>query len=420
MARPYHCFVLASMRYAGYRWLWVSNAAGNSGRWAFSMAIGWLTLQLTHSGFAVGAAVFATSGPIILVSPLAGLLADRFDRRLVLAAAFAVSALASGGIALLSLMHLLTVPALLLLATAFGIGFAVQIVAWNVIVPQLVPADELLNAISLAAIARQGSEFLGPALATPLFVVAGPAAAFGLCFVLYVLAVALTLPIPACLPLGYEGSGLLEPVVQGLRYMRGVGVVWLLIVLVGLHCTLTMSYMGLLPSFVAGTLHGGDPLYGTIMTVVGLGAILGSLALAAVTGLRRRGPWLLWTAVVSGLSLVVLGEAHDATVAIVAAFLVGSSQTMFMSVALALLQGWAKDEYRGRVTSVYNLLSGGPMALMGWGDGGLADVYPPALVLVASGLTFVALLGAIAVRSADLRRLFSRGGSSLVREPALP
>ena len=199
----------------------------------------------------------------------------------------------------------------------------------------------------------------------------------------------------------------------GLRYMRAVPVVWLLIVLVGAHCTLTMAYMGLLPSFVAGTLHGGDGLFGTIMTVVGLGAIVGSLALAAMTSTRQRGPWLLFTCVVSGLSLTLLGLAREPVLATVAAFLVGASQTMAMSVTLAMLQEWAKDEYRGRVTSVYNLLSGGPMALMGWGDGGLADVYPPALVLIASGLAFLVVMAAMAARWADVRRLLSTAESSL-------
>jgi hypothetical protein len=90
---------------------------------------------------------------------------------------------------------------------------------------------------------------------------------------------------------------------------------------------------------------------------------------------------------------------------------------MFMSVTLALLQEWARDEYRGRVTSVYNLLSGGPMALMGWGDGGLADVYPPALVLVASGLVFIVAVAMMAGRSAELRRLFGRAGWSLTVQP---
>ena len=406
--------MLASLRYGGYRWLWISNAAGNSGRWAFSMAIGWLTLELTHSGFWVGALVFASSGPLILVSPLAGMLADRIDRRLLLAAAFGVTALACGGIALLSGLHLLSLPALIVLGVTFGAGFSVQVVAWNVIVPQLVPRADLLNAISLAAVARQGSQFVGPALATPLFVLAGPAAAFWLCFALYALALLLTLPIPAVRPVGYHG--MLEPIAEGLRYMRAVPVVWLLIVRVGAHCTLTMAYMGLLPSFVAGTLHGGDGLFGTIMTVVGLGAIVGSLALAAMTSTRQRGPWLLFTCVVSGLSLTLLGLAREPVLATVAAFLVGASQTMAMSVTLAMLQEWAKDEYRGRVTSVYNLLSGGPMALMGWGDGGLADVYPPALVLIASGLAFLAVMAAMAARWADVRRLLSTAESSLVPE----
>jgi hypothetical protein len=89
---------------------------------------------------------------------------------------------------------------------------------------------------------------------------------------------------------------------------------------------------------------------------------------------------------------------------------------MFMSVTLSMVQEWARDEYRGRVTSVYNLLSGGPMALMGWGDGGLADVYPPALVLVASGLVFLLVMAAMAARSTEVRRLFTASGSSLVPE----
>src|ERR671936_1131561 len=125
-----------------------------------------------------------------------------------------------------------------------------------------------------------------------------------------------------------------------------------------------------------------------------------------MTATRHRGPLLLVTGVVSGLSLAVLGLAREPVLATIAAFLVGASQTMFMSVTLSMVQEWAKDEYRGRVTSVYNLLSGGPMALMGWGDGGLADVYPPAFVLIASGIAFIAVVAIIATRSAELRRLF--------------
>src|SRR5919201_1717607 len=126
-----------------------------------------------------------------------------------------------------------------------------------------------------------------------------------------------------------------------------------------------------------------------------------------MTATRHRGPLLLVTGVVSGRSLAILGMAREPVLAITAAFLVGASQTMFMSVTLALVQEWAKDEYRGRVTSVYNLLSGGPMALMGWGDGGLADVYPPAVVLILSGLAFLVVMGLMALRSAEVRRMFA-------------
>jgi hypothetical protein len=92
---------------------------------------------------------------------------------------------------------------------------------------------------------------------------------------------------------------------------------------------------------------------------------------------------------------------------------------MFMSMTLALIQDSVEDEFRGRATSLYQMITLAPMAVFGWGMGGLADITEPRPLMAASGIVFVAAMAAYAACSPSLRRLFSRGGWRQ-REPALP
>src|SRR5947208_14256615 len=107
--------MLTSFGFPAYRWLWLSNLAGSAGRWALVLVLSAQLLQLTHSSFWVGLGLFLTQGPVILLAPYSGALADRFDRRMLNVVAPSLPALTTGLFALLTGTALMPLPLLLAL-----------------------------------------------------------------------------------------------------------------------------------------------------------------------------------------------------------------------------------------------------------------------------------------------------------------
>jgi MFS family permease len=401
--------MLASLRHPAYRWLWLSNVAGSAGRWALVLVLSAQLLQLTHSSFWVGLGLFLTQGPVILMAPYSGALADRFDRRMLNVVSAGLAAAITGLFALLTWRGVPSLPAMLALSLAFGVTFVFQMTLRSTLVPSLVPPDKLLNAVSLFQVGTLGAQFLGPALATPVLAGAGAAAAWTLCAGLYTACAVLSAfvgerrapSVPAA-----DRHRLLD----SLAYLRARPLAWAAILAVTLHCSLTMAYPGMLPMFVTVDLGAGPSDYGLLLAMIGLGAVLGSLALAAISGNRYRPALFLLALVGSGVSLALMAVAPAVGASLVAGFFVGGTQAMFMSMTLALIQVSVEDEFRGRATSLYQMITLAPMAIFGWGMGGLADITQPRPLMVAGGIVFVVAMAAYAAISPSMRRLFSPAG----------
>jgi MFS family permease len=401
--------MLISFRHPAYRWLWFSNLAGSAGRWALVLVLSAQLLQLTHSSFWVGLGLFLTQGPVILLAPYSGALADRFDRRWLNVLAASLSAMTTGFFAVLTALGVMSLPLMLALSLLFGLSFVFQMTLRSTLVPSLVPPERLLNAVSLFQVGTQGAQFLGPAVATPLLVKGGPVAAWTLCALLYAVSAGL------CVFVGEararrrldEGRHRLR---GSLAYLRARPLAWTAICAVALHCTLTMAYQGMLPMFVSTDLRAGPSSYGLLLTTIGLGAVIGSLALAKFSDLHHRPALFLVSLVGSGLSLSVMGAAPGVGVAVVSGFFVGSTQAMFMSMTLALIQSSVDNDFRGRATSFYQMITLAPMAAFGWGMGGLADVTAPRPLMAMSGIAFLVAMVAYAAYSPWLRRLFNPAG----------
>ena len=106
----------------------------------------------------------------------------------------------------------------------------------------------------------------------------------------------------------------------------------------------------------------------------------------------------------------MLGVATSASYALILGLLVGSSQAMFMSMTLAIIQSSVDNEFRGRATSFYQMITLTPMALFGWGMGGLADIAEPRPLMIVCGIAFVIVIAIYAARSPRLRSLFTSDG----------
>ena len=401
--------MLTSFRHRAYTWLWLSNLAGSSGRWAVVLVLSAQLLLLTHSSFWVGMGLFLTQGPVILMAPYSGLLADRFDRRLLNVASAAAAAAVTGLFALLTWQGLASLPVILVLSVLFGFSFVFQMTLRSTLVPTLVPPAKLLNAVSLFQVGTQGAQFLGPVLATPLLAGKGPAPAWAFCALLYSVSAALSAFVGEQRAEQRQGVTR-NQLLDSLAYLRALPVAWVAILAVSIHCSLTMAYQGMLPMFVSANLGAGPSTYGLLLSTIGLGAVAGSLVLAANSGRTLRPGLFVLSLVGSGASLTVMALAPSPSVAIGAGFFVGATQAMFMSMALALIQSSVEDEFRGRATSFYQMITLAPMAIFGWGMGGLADITQPRPLMAVSGVAFLLVMAIYAAGSRSFRQLLTPDG----------
>jgi len=397
--------VLTPFKNPSYSWLWWSNTFSSSGRWALVLILSLQLLQTTHSSFWVGLGLFLTQGPVILLAPVSGILADRFDRRTLNVMSAAFAGVTTGLLALTTWLGVLTLPLELALSFAYGVAFVFQLTLRSTLVPSIVPPAQLVSAVSLFQVGTQGAQFIGPALATPLLVSGGPALGWLFCTGLYAASALSSIPVGPARARSTVGNagGVLQ---ESFRYLYARPLVWTAIWVVSVHCALTMAYQGMLPMFVTMDLRAPDSSYGALLTSIGLGATLGSLGLARLSAPRYRPALFGISLVGSGVSLALMAATSSVTVAVASGFFVGATQAVFMSMALALIQGSVDDEFRGRATSFYQMITLAPMAIFGWGMGGLADITEPRPLMIVSGIGFIVVMAIFLFASSWLRALF--------------
>lgn len=406
-----------ALHHPAFRFLWLGMLGGNSGRWAFTMLASWLAYSQTHSAATVGLTVFALQMPAILLSPASGVLADRVPRHRLL-----IGALSVCGAAVLVAMALLAAgalnaPALVLIAFVIGCGTTVQSTAQNALLPRTVHPDALFEAVALQGTARQGSEFFGPAIASPVLALWGPMAALAVMAVLFLAAAVPVLVLgsmvhaPATENRPRKGAAAdLGMLADGARYVWQHDILLPTLLLVATHCLLTMSYMGLLPTLAQGAgIHAGAS-YGGLMTTVGLGAVAGTLTVATALRGAHAGRLLWVLSLLSAAGVSSLGLATTEAALEGAAFLVGAGTATFMAVAAVRIQRATDDAMRGRVMSIYLLLAGGSMAVGNWAYGALAADVPARTLVIAMGVVFALVVVVAGTFWRPVRRVYDEAG----------
>lgn len=402
-----------SFRIRDYRWLWLMTTLTNAGSWTFTLVVTWQSYELTHSSSWSGAMMFATLIPNILGAPIAGVLADMMDRRRILFIAAVAQVFVASILATLSHFHTMTPVWLLVFALTFGFSSSALSVMLSSLVPVIVPSEKLFNALSLQAVAQRGTEFVGPAIASPLLILYGPGMVYLFAAILYLLAcvfVFMLTKVQIHHDIGDSSHriGAFHPLIDGFTYVRRTSTIGLLVSLVGLHCALTMAYMGMLPQFVK-TMHGTSAFYGVMVSTIGLGSIVGTVILAGIRCIRSRGTLYWITALISGASLSLLAVSNNHALALFAITLVGASQAVFMTLSLGYIQQMAAPNMRGRATSFYLVLAGGFMSLANLGYGALSSVLSPPWIMGSTGLLFVVTVVVYGVFSRQFRSV-SRSG----------
>ena len=402
-----HVGIFVSLQHLEYRRLWLATLLSTVASWTVLTGRGWVAFGLHNHSATVGLVFFAAMLPYVLVTPIAGVLADRFDRRAILFGSLVVSLLSAAALAGYALGGGGGAWPLVLLAFVNGAARAVEVPAGQSMVPAMVPERDLLNAVALGGLATHGSRLLGPLLAAPLLDRGGAAGAFLLAAVLYVIALACVLrltPVP-------QARGMPESparqLADGVRYVARDRIGLMLIALVFFHCGLTMAYDAVLPVMARTVLGAGGGAYSWLVMMIGAGSLVGTLALAGLPTSTHRGRMLFVTGVLSGGTLVLLAFADQWPMALAAAALVGGAQAMFMALTNTFLQFATPDHVRGRVLSVYLMVGGGVMAFANLATGRLADAYGVTPVLAVPALGFM-LVVALSALGPSLRGVYVR------------
>jgi MFS family permease len=400
--------LLSSLKFRDSRVFWIGTTFASIGQAAFLVSSGWLAFQLGGSG-AVGIVTFATMLPLLLATPVGGLLADRMDRRSLVIGAEIVQcgvALVLGVQTVLGPMPLVELVPLVFLS---GIARAVELPTVQTVLPNLVPPDELLNTFAMNSLGTLGSRFAGPAMMAPVLATRGAGLAYLMIGALYLPALAFVLRVPQMPRVDLATVSVREQILEGGRYIRQRGIVALLLGVVVLHCSLTMCFDSTLPLFAKQNLRGDGAIYSSLVSAIGLGAIAASLLLAGVRSPSVRGALLFVGAIASGAATALMATASVWALAMLAMLAVGASQALFMTLAITLVQEAVPDVLRGRVTGLFIMSAGGIMSFGNLANGYLAGRFGASPVLGLPAVAFVVLVLLISGLRPALRRLYEEG-----------
>ena len=408
--------MLSALQHAEFRRLWAATAFSQSSAWALIVARAALALNETGTASAAGIVTFVAMIPSVVMSPVAGYLADRFDRRRVLAAAYGVNLVQNAILAALVITGNLEFWQLVVLSTVNGFARATQMPAAQALLPNLVPRSKLVNAVAFHHATVQGAKLFGPLFILPAVLLGYSEWAFVISLGLYVVGLALVLQIRTVSRGVVDRSrSAVGNLVQGLSFVYQHRLLLPLFLMVVAHCSLVMSYETLFPILSRdrlGLTEGAELYKGGNLLMIGIGAgsMVSSFSIAGLGSDKIRGRTLLVLGILSGVTPILMGFSFNLTTAVIAAFGVGLSQAGYMTLSSAMVQQIVPDEIRGRVIAVYSWHLQGAMASFNLVNGILADTawFNATRILGVFGTIFTGMT-ALSVLNRPLRGLYSRG-----------
>lgn len=361
-----------------------------------------LILELTHSPLQVGLVVAVRMVPQFLFGLLAGVIADRYNKRLVLLGSQFLTLTMHLILALLILSGKIAVWQVFVTAFISGGSMAFNQPARQTLIPSLVPSEILLNAIALNTAAMNTMRVLGAGMAGLLLIYFDYGQVYLLNAVLFVFVLWTTVRIgsvekspakdqPGLTAKPRKSTSILQDLLEGFRYMGANRRVLYLVAMALILFLIGQPYQQVfVPLLALKVLHIGRSGAGWMLALTGIGALIGSLTMASVKKLRRRGLILMSFLCIFGSALILLSQSQRFLFSAAALILAGGMTTAYNSLNLSLLIEETPREFYGRVISLMSL-DRGFVSLGAVLAGGLAEALGPQLGLFSLALSCLAL-----------------------------
>ena len=375
----------SSLRHRNYRLYFFGQLVSVMGTWMQTVAQSFLVLDLTHSGTDLGLVTAARFLPILVFGPAGGLFADRRNKRRILYVTQALSGVLAAIFAILTGTHVIQMWLVYVLALSLGFVNVFDNPARQSFISEMVPPDDLPNAVTLNSVSLNLARVFGGALGGVLTAVLGLALCFACNAISFVAVIA---------SLAAMNGALLYParpvkrmpgqIRQGLRYVRETPELLVPLLMIALVGTLAWEFQVTLPLMASKVFGGGAGSYGVMASVMGVGAVGGGL-ISASRG-RPRARSLCVAAIGWGIAITAAAVAPTLPLELAALVFVGYGSITFNSYAKTTLQLASEPAMRGRVMALWALAWQGSTPLGGPLVGWIAQDFGARWSLVAGGL----------------------------------
>lgn len=390
-----------------FRLFFAGQSVSLVGTWMQQVAVSWLVYRLTGSAVLLGVVSFAGQIPSFFLSPLAGVFADRWNRRRLLLSTQGLAMVQASLLAafiftgIIQVWHLVAFNVLLGIINAFDIP-----VRQSLVVEMVDRKEDLANAIALNSSMVNSARLVGPSLAGILIATVGEEVCFLINAVSY-LAVLLAvgaMRLPAAVPRPNR-KHVLHELREGFGYAFGFAPIRDILLLIALVGLIGMPYTVLLPIFAREVLQGGPQTFGFLMTAAGLGALVSTLFLASRRSVLGLGRIIVIATAFFGLGLIGLALSRLLPLSLMFIGLAGFGAMAMIASSNTIVQTIVEDEMRGRVMSLFAMAFMGMTPLGSLAAGALADTIGATATLVAGGVACLATAGLFASRLPVLRQL---------------
>lgn len=390
--------MLRSLRHRDFRLFWVGLGLALTGFQVQRVALGFLAYDLTGSALFLTLVFGGDSLPMIVLSPIGGVMVDRVNRRTLLLVTRTLIAATGVAIGALVLTGLVEPWHLLVFALATGVLYAFDIPARQAAIRDLVPEEDFFNAVALSSSIIQASRIVGPAIGGLALVTTGPGGAF-LCMGagnlgLVVMVALMRLPHRP-LP---RTQGTLANLKDGFRFILRNEPVWMLMLMSAIPAMFAMTYQSLTPVFAEDVLGQGRGAIGAMLTAAGAGALAGSMTVAAVGERFGRPSASAMAAIIFSLLVVAFALSPTYPLSLALLVAVGLAGAVYSVSNSTLVQSITPRDLQGRVMGVYqltwNVQLAGSLLI-----GALADAAGAPLALTIAGvISATTVVGLLALR----------------------
>ena len=396
---------LAPLRHRDFRWLWSGTFFATAGQWIQQATLGWVVYELTKSPALLGAVIGVRAIPMLVLAPISGYVADRYDKRRALALSQFLMVIISLALALLLGYGAVKVWHLFVFSLLSGVSMVFDRTLRNTLVFSSVPRAEAANAVALNSIAFSVSRAVGPATAGYLIAAVGAAWNFGIQALLYlaVCAAVLSVSTPMQADDTKRRGSPWQNIKEGVRFAMTDPVARVTFIM-GLVPPLLLIpvFASLMPIFAADVYRAGPEGLGLMLSAVGVGGIVGGVLAAWTTRYDRTGLVQTLALTVFGAALFCFALAPNIELAVVCLTIAGVAEMVHFTIHVTTLQMCAPEHMRGRMASLLPMFP----AFISVGSliaGVIADFLPVDMVAILLVVLAMAVVGTAWTRSQALR-----------------